>query len=148
MSNFEIYTYILGKEVSEFNSYFDRLENEMINTELSQFVDGIDLITKCKTILKTSELQNEIGKLKHLTAEHFAYSSLEAFKNTVNPTMRDLGYVRIYNFPHNTETNTKFIDDRLVHLFEIAYNNFINSSQDNKIYRSTAINYNTRQIYI
>ena len=94
-------------------------------------------------MLRLSELETKLNKVKHLTTEHFVYSSLEALKNIIPPSIYDFENLN-YKFPHNTETNVKYIDDRLVDLFEIAFNDYINSSMDlfdKKVYKSVIIGY-------
>ena len=96
---------------------------------ISNFNNKKEEIDKLK--VKNSELKIILAKVHYLTAEHFAYSSLEALKNTVQPEVNTSGFSGdyfsipvdnyIYNiceFPHNTETNVKFIDEKLVDLFE------------------------------
>ena len=96
---------------------------------ISNFNNKKEEIDKLK--VKNSELKIILAKVHYLTAEHFVYSSLEALKNTVQPEVIYSGFSGdyfsipvdnyIYNiceFPHNTETNVKFIDEKLVDLFE------------------------------
>ena len=96
---------------------------------ISSFNTKCDEINKLK--VKNSELKIILTKVHHLTAEYFVYSSLEALKNTVQPEVICSGCTGeyfsipvdnyIYNiceFPHNTETDVKFIDENLVDLFE------------------------------
>ena len=96
---------------------------------ISNFNNKKEEIDKLK--VKNSELKIILAKVHYLTAEHFVYSSLEALKNTVQPEVICSGFSGdyfsipvdnyIYNiceFPHNTETNVKFIDEKLVDLFE------------------------------
>lgn len=96
---------------------------------ISNFNTRCDEIDKLK--VKNSQLKNILAKVHHLTAEHFAYSSLEALKNVVQPEVITYGLDEnyfgitvdnyIYNvckFPHNIETDVSYIDEKLVDLFE------------------------------
>lgn len=96
---------------------------------ISNFNTNCEEIDKMK--VKNSQLKIILAKVHHLTAEHFAYSSLEALKNTIQPEIRysrlesysnivpeSLYIHNVYTFPHNTETDAKFIDEKLVNLFE------------------------------
>ena len=96
---------------------------------ISNFNKKSEEIDKLK--VKDSEMKIILAKVHHLTPEHFVYSSLEALKNVVDPEVIYSGFSGdyfsipvdnyIYNiceFPHNTETNVKFIDEKLVDIFE------------------------------
>lgn len=96
---------------------------------ISNFNKKSEEIDKLK--VKNSEMKIILSKVHHLTAEHFVYSSLEALKNTVLPEViyssiesysnrvpHSLYINDVCSFPHNTETNVKFIDENLVLLFE------------------------------
>ena len=98
--------------------------------------------------VKNSQLKIILAKVHYLTAEHFVYSSLEALKNVVDPEVIYSGFSGdyfsipvdnyIYNiceFPHNTETNVKFIDENLVLLFEDIFKyELISTSYDERYY--------------
>ena len=113
---------------------------------ISNFNNKKEEIDKLK--VKNSELKIILAKVHYLTAEHFAYSSLEALKNTVQPEVNTSGFSGdyfsipvdnyIYNiceFPHNTETNVKFIDENLVLLFEDIFKyELISTSYDERYY--------------
>ena len=145
MSNYEIYKNILEKEIEAFNGNYYKLENEISNKKKEIHTTEINEFLKlCNLSIELSKLKDKLNKIQHLTTEHFVYSSLEAFKNIINPTTSRYGYIILYAFPHNTETNVKYIDDRLVDLFEIAFNDYINSSMDlfdKKVYKSVIIEY-------
>lgn len=91
--------------------------------------------TKCDEIyklkVKNSQLKIILAEVHYLTPEHFAYSSLEALKNVVTPEViysslesysnrvpHSLYINNVYAFPHNTETDVSYIDEKLVDLFE------------------------------
>ena len=113
---------------------------------ISNFNKKSEEIDKLK--VKDSEMKIILAKVHHLTPEHFAYSSLEALKNTVQPEVNTSGFSGdyfsipvdnyIYNiceFPHNTETNVKFIDENLVLLFEDIFKyELISTSYDERYY--------------
>ena len=133
-SNYEIYKHILDKETEAFNAYLDKLQAEKENKEIQ--IKEASMFVAFNLLLEISLIQLKINKLTYLSAEHFVYSSLEAFKNITdeNPEM----------FQHNAETNVEFMDERLIDLFKIAYNNYMNSgmdSQDMRHYRSIVIDY-------
>jgi hypothetical protein len=90
---------------------------------------------KCNEIdklkVKNSQLKIILAKVNYLTPEHFVYSSLEALKNVIKPEVtysslesysnrapHSLYINNIYAFPHNTETDVSYIDEKLVDLFE------------------------------
>ena len=113
---------------------------------ISNFNKKSEEIDKLK--VKDSEMKIILAKVHHLTPEHFAYSSLEALKNTVQSEVNTSGFSGdyfsipvdnyIYNiceFPHNTETNVKFIDENLVLLFEDIFKyELISTSYDERYY--------------
>ena len=113
---------------------------------ISNFNNKKEEIDKLK--VKNSELKIILAKVHYLTAEHFAYSSLEALKNVVDPEVIysefsgdyfsipvDNYIYNICEFPHNTETNVKFIDENLVLLFEDIFKyELISTSYDERYY--------------
>ena len=113
---------------------------------ISNFNKKSEEIDKLK--VKDSEMKIILAKVHHLTPEHFVYSSLEALKNTVQPEViyssiesysnrvpQSLYINDVCSFPHNTETNVKFIDENLVLLFEDIFKyELISTSYDERYY--------------
>lgn len=99
---------------------------------ISNFTNKCEEIDELK--VKNSQLKIILAKVHHLTVEHFAYSSLEALKNVADPEViyselksysdripESLYIYNVYSFPHNTETDVKFIDTKLEALFEDVF---------------------------
>ena len=135
--DFKHYKTIVDAEVEAFNNICIDISNEIETNSkiieehqaLRHRTDINEEIDKMK--VKNSQLKIILSNVHHITAEHFAYSSLEALKNIVQPEIRysrlesysnivpeSLYIHNVYTFPHNVETDVKFIDDNLVTLFE------------------------------
>lgn len=135
--DFELYEVILEDEVKAFNSIYKDIASEIEKNTyfLKYFSNNKEYIYLDNHIselnTRNSQLKIILAKVHHLTAEHFAYSSLKALKNTIQPEImysslesytnivpESLYIHNVYTFPHNAETNIKFIDEKLVNLFE------------------------------
>ena len=152
--DFELYKNILEDEVKEFNSIYKDIASEIEKNTyfLKYFSNNKEYIYLDNHIselnTRNSQLKIILAKVHHLTAEHFAYSSLEALKNTVQPEViyssiesysnrvpQSLYINDVCSFPHNTETNVKFIDENLVLLFEDIFKyELISTSYDERYY--------------
>lgn len=135
--DFKHYKNIVDAEVEAFNNICTDISNEIeTNSKIIEEHQSLrhrtvinEEIDKMK--VKNSQLKIILSNVHHITAEHFAYSSLEALKNTIqqeiiysslesytNIVPESLYIHNVYTFPHNTETDVKFIDGKLVNLFE------------------------------
>lgn len=99
---------------------------------ISNFNKKTEEIDKLK--VKNSELKSVLAGIHNLSPEHFAYSSIEALKNVIHPEViysslesysnripHSLYIHEVCAFPHNVETDVRYISEKLVMLFESIF---------------------------